>query len=258
MWKRKKIERDPSQSGRARRWRVSWVWIEGVLLATALVLLAVFLVARIDGYRASRAALREFPTLNSVPATATGPAEGAAEGPRQPDSPFVSANKERQSAPAQAGTLIAVLRIPKIHLAVPVLEGTDALTLNRGAGRIAGTVRPGESGNIGIAAHRDGFFRRLKNVHVGDAIELASLDGTETYTVDSIRIVSPDDIKVLAPRAHPSLTLVTCYPFHFVGSAPQRYIVSASLLRDESNGAENLQPGAPAEPVNAGKTATRP
>ncbi len=125
------------------------------------------------------------------------------------------------------GGPLAVLAIPRIGLEVPVLQGTDDLTLNRGVGLIEGTPRPGEVGNAGIAGHRDGFFRGLKDVGVGDAIELSSLSGFHSYVVESIRIVQPEDVSVLDPASSSVLTLVTCYPFYFVGSAPQRYIVRA-------------------------------
>ena len=131
---------------------------------------------------------------------------------------------------------LAVLRIPKVHLEVPVLEGTDDLILNRGVGHILGTVRPGEDGNIGIAGHRDGFFRVLKDVRPEDTIELSTSSRTDTYIVDQIVVVHPDDASVLQPRSISSLTLVTCYPFYFVGSAPERYIVQASMAdRDRLN-----------------------
>ena len=126
---------------------------------------------------------------------------------------------------------LAILRIPKVHLEVAVLAGTDDLTLNRGVGLIEGTNRPGEGGSIGIAGHRDGFFRVLKDVHRGDTIELETLDQVDRYRVDEIVVVSPRDVSVLGPTAAPRLSLVTCYPFYFVGSAPERYVVAASLER---------------------------
>ena len=145
---------------------------------------------------------------------------------------------------------LAVLRIAKVHLEVPVLEGTDELILNRGVGHIGGTMRPGENGNIGIAGHRDGFFRVLKDVGPGDAIELATTSGTDTYIVDQIVLVSPNDVSVLQPRSVSSLTLVTCYPFYFVGSAPQRYIVQASITNPDLpnlrvNRRASSEPGGP-------------
>jgi len=129
---------------------------------------------------------------------------------------------------------IGILRIPKIHVEVPVLDGTDELSLNRGVGRIAGTANPGQEGNIGIAGHRDGFFRGLKDVALGDTVEVVTQRRTETYIIDNIVIVDPDDTSVLQARQRPSLTLVTCYPFHFVGSAPRRYIVQALLVNSDA------------------------
>jgi len=126
-------------------------------------------------------------------------------------------------------SMVAVLGISKFRLRVPVFEGTDDLILNRGVGWIVGTGRPGEAGNIGLAGHRDGFFRGLKDIAVGDAVELTTLAARATYVVDEIEIVSPERVDVLAPRASPSLTLVTCYPFYYVGDAPQRFIVHARL-----------------------------
>jgi len=124
---------------------------------------------------------------------------------------------------------LALLRVGKIHLEVPVFEGTDERVLNRGVGRIEGTARIDESGNIGIAGHRDGFFRGLKDIAVGDVIELETAAGTQTYMIDFVRLVEKNDVSVLKSDSVPSLTLVTCFPFYFVGSAPQRYIVHASL-----------------------------
>jgi sortase A len=136
----------------------------------------------------------------------------------------------KESLATKFGTPLAILSIPKIGLEVPVFDGTDDLTLNRGAGRIAGTVGPGEPGNMGVAAHRDGFFRKLKDVHVGDTIQLAANRGNYRYTVENIEIVDPTNVSVLRSQPQSSITLVTCYPFYFVGSAPQRYIVHASLI----------------------------
>ncbi len=131
----------------------------------------------------------------------------------------------------------AVLRIPRVGIEVPVFEGTSDLVLNRGVGHIAGTALPGQpgnvSGNIVIAGHRDGFFRGLKDIAVGDRIELqrpGSVSLTDTYLVRNIAIVFPSDTSVLHSTDTSTLTLVTCYPFYYVGAAPQRYIVRATLL----------------------------
>jgi len=140
----------------------------------------------------------------------------------------------RQGRGRHFSSALAVLRIASIQLEVPVLNGTDPLTLNRGIGWIRGTTQPGQFGNIGLAGHRDGFFRRLKDLRVGERIELVTQDRTDTFVIDNMRVVNPEDVSALRPGA-PSLTLVTCYPFYFVGSAPQRYIVHASILRSMSD-----------------------
>ena len=132
------------------------------------------------------------------------------------------------------GPPLAIVRIPALDLQVPLLEGTDDLVLNRGVGRIVGTARPGELGNIGIAGHRDGFFRGLKDIGEGDTIELETLTATDIYRIDGITIVTPQDVHVLEHQSVPTLTLVTCYPFYFVGKAPKRYIVSATLVESDS------------------------
>jgi sortase A len=135
-----------------------------------------------------------------------------------------------ESLVTREGSPSAVLSIPKLHLEAPVYDGTDDLTLNRGVGRIIGTARLGEAGNTGIAGHRDGFFRGLKDIAPGDRIDLVLTSQTRHYVVENIQITTPDDVSVLQPRPKASLTLVTCYPFYFVGSAPQRYIISASFV----------------------------
>ena len=124
---------------------------------------------------------------------------------------------------------LAILRIPKISLEAPVFNDTDDLTLNRGVGRILGTAQIGQPGNLGIAGHRDGFFRGLKDIELGDTIELQLPGGTDRYAVSQIQVVAPEDTYVLRQQSEPTLTLVTCYPFYYVGSAPKRYIVTAYI-----------------------------
>lgn len=126
---------------------------------------------------------------------------------------------------------MAQLSIPRLQLFAPLFDGTDDVTLDRGVGRIAGTARPGEGGNVGVAGHRDGFFRRLKDIQVGDTIEISAHDQSTTYRVERVEIVTPSDVQVLKSGPVPSLTLVTCYPFYFAGHAPQRFIVEATLVQ---------------------------
>jgi sortase A len=129
----------------------------------------------------------------------------------------------------------ALLRIPAIDLAVPLLEGIDEITLNRGVGRIPGMARKiADGGNFGIAGHRDGYFRGLKDIGVGDTIEVLTLTDTFSYRVDDISIIGKNDLSVLQPTDNQVLTLVTCYPFYFVGHAPKRYIVKAVLEQQDT------------------------
>jgi len=203
--------------------------VERLLLVFGLLMLGVYLGARAHKAVLSRAAIAGFKTEPPDPAGPSGTLQLVAA---KPDFSLWSEKRVREyqdSLLAHFAPALGILRIPKIAVEVPVLEGTDDLSLNRGVGRIAGTATLGESGNIGIAGHRDGFFRGLKDVGPGDRIELVTPNETETYVIDQISIVDPDDVSVLGPRPRPSLTLVTCYPFYFVGSAPKRYIVQASI-----------------------------
>ena len=122
-----------------------------------------------------------------------------------------------------------LLRIPQLTLDVPVYGDTSDLNLDRGAGHIPGTAELAEAGNTGIAAHRDGFFRKLKDVELGMDIYIEHGGKTLRYHITEISIVTPQESAVLAPTERPSVTLVTCYPFYFVGNAPKRFIVRGEL-----------------------------
>ncbi len=121
-----------------------------------------------------------------------------------------------------------ILRSADGRIDALILEGTGEWSLNRGVGRIEGTAPlTAAVGNIGIAGHRDGFFRALRHVRMGDHFTIETPGRTRTFAVDLIRVVEPEAVHVLDPTATPTLTLVTCYPFYWVGSAPQRFIVRA-------------------------------
>ena len=122
---------------------------------------------------------------------------------------------------------VALLEIERLGLKVPVFVGTNRLTLNRGAGIVDGTALPGENGNMVISAHRDSYFRSLKDIAVDDPIVLKTLDGPKHFRVADISITDPLDVSVLDETPTSTLTLITCYPFYFVGYAPERYIVRA-------------------------------
>jgi sortase A len=204
-----------------------WRRLERLAFGLGALLLIAFGAIRLHAYLGSRRDLARFQA--SVARGADAPSTAAEE----PPADFRLWSPERVKAyraslREKSGEPLAVLRIPSIDLEVAVLAGTDEVTLNRAVGWIAGTARPGETGNVGVAGHRDGFFRGLKDLGPGESIELETHGGRVSYCVDEIRIVRPEAVEVLAPTAGASLTLVTCYPFYFVGSAPERYIVKAS------------------------------
>jgi sortase A len=127
-------------------------------------------------------------------------------------------------------TPAGVLRIPSVSLRVPIYEGASERNLHRGAARIEGTARLDEQGNIGIAGHRDGFFRVLEKVAVGDLVTVEHVYGVQTYQITEMLIVLPSDVGVLRSAGGSVLTLVTCYPFYYVGAAPKRFIVRAARI----------------------------
>lgn len=135
-----------------------------------------------------------------------------------------------------SGTItVGKIEIPAVGLATRVLEGSNAGTLRLAVGHILGTAFPGPSGNVGLAGHRDTFFRPLRKIKVGDEIRFSTAAGTFKYRVVSLRVVLPNAIEVLNNTQRPTLTLVTCYPFDFVGDAPQRLIVRAEMVRASPN-----------------------
>ncbi len=191
-------------------------WIERGLLATGIALgawcAAVLVEARFHNAAAAREQL--IVTQTAVPVL---PGEGDSAGPRE----------HASSAPAP-GTLLGRIEAPSVRMSAAVLEGSDDATLSRGAGHIEDTPFPGENGNIGIAGHRDTVFRPLRRIKVGDPLTLTADGRTYYYKITKTMIVGPDDVYVLDPTPQPTLTLVTCYPFEFIGHAPKRFIVQAT------------------------------
>lgn len=131
------------------------------------------------------------------------------------------------SQPIKEGDVLGRMEIPRIGVSVMVLQGTTSQTLRLGAGHIDGTALPGESGNIGIAGHRDTYFRPLKDIRANDEIQIQTATGITRYEVDWIQITAPSDGGIVFPSSESALTLVTCYPFHFIGAAPERFVVHA-------------------------------
>ena len=201
-------------SDRARR------WAERVLLLIAVVALGWYAAVSIEARHEQTVLSRE---LRREVAAARPPAPEALVPPANPPaSPRIP--------PPPPRTLLGRLEVPRIHLSAIAREGVDAGTLRGSIGHIPGTALPGSTGNAGFAAHRDTFFRPLKDVRKGDTVTLTTPGGTYAYVVTGTRIVEPSDVWVLNPTAEPTLTLVTCYPFYYVGSAPHRFIVSGRLV----------------------------
>lgn len=138
-----------------------------------------------------------------------------------------SAQQPETDVSVAPGTPIARLEIPRLEIDVVVAEGTSSKVLRRAVGRLERSARPGERGNIVLAGHRDTFFRPLAGIREGDLIVLDSETGPRTYEVEWVKIVEPTDVHVLRKSRYPALTLVTCYPFQYVGRAPQRFVVRA-------------------------------
>lgn len=130
----------------------------------------------------------------------------------------------------ESGSTLAILRIESAGIEVPVFDSTSKTALNRGAGHVSDTALPGTRGNIAIAGHRDGFFRGLKDIGIGASIELTTLDGQQNFQVSEVMVVDPLDVSVLEASKESVITLITCYPFYFVGPAPERFIVKATLV----------------------------
>ena len=151
-----------------------------------------------------------------------------------------------RAAPAQ-GSTIGRIEIPRLGVSAVIRAGSDARTLRLAVGYVPGTALPGEHGNVGLAGHRDTFFRKLRDISPDDEIRVTTKDGVFRYFVERTNIVKPSDVWVLNATGYPALTLVTCYPFSYIGSAPQRFIVRAALRSPDRLGA--FRRGPPKPPV---------
>lgn len=211
-------------------------WLEKILLVVGVLCLGIFLWSWLDSrlFEAQQNEVLE-QTLaehRALPARTTPASETDSL------SSFKRTEKKLEIPPPEDGELLGRIQIPSVEVTAMVVEGVGKKSLRRAAGHIPGTALPSEgSGNVGIAAHRDSFFRGLKDIRKDDTIELTTLDGTHRYKVEWTKIVQPSDTSVLAATEEPALTLVTCYPFYYVGSAPKRFIVRAHRI-EEDDGSE--------------------
>jgi len=181
-------------------------WVQIALVAAGAGALGYCAFVLVDTWNFQREANGHFDPLHLQPAAPPSPGSGA------------------------MSSLVGRLEIPRVGLSVVVAEGVDDATLRRAAGHIPGTALPGRSGNVGIAGHRDTLFRSLRGIRLDDAILLTTLQGEYRYRVVSTKVVDPSDVAVLDPDGGEILTLVTCYPFYFIGPAPDRFIVRAERV----------------------------
>jgi sortase A len=207
-----------------------WKLCERVLLLLGVLLVGIYFGALLHGAVASRIAIWRFDNAQVEAAS------GHTAVPSLGDTDVSLWSSSRIQAYKQTLTMrfdppSGVLRIPRLGFVAPIFEGTHDLILNRGLGWVLGTAQLGDTGNIGIAGHRDGFFRVLKDIEIGDSVDLVLQRRTLRYIVQSTEVVNPNDNGVLKATNQPELTLVTCYPFYFVGSAPQRFIVHTFLSK---------------------------
>lgn len=218
------MKRPPrSSTSKASRHERVWLLAERALLTCGLLTLVAWAGLRLEGATGARHELDRFADLQAARAGESRPIAAPNLSLWEPKRIVAWRSAlEKPAAPP-----LGVLRIRKIGLEVAVLPGTDDFTLDRAVGHIEQTALPGTDGNSGIAGHRDGFFRGLKDVGPGDGIEIETLQGEEVYRVERVWVVDPQDVTVLDATPTRALTLVTCYPFYHVGPAPQRYIVRA-------------------------------
>ena len=171
-------------------------------------------------------------TTASAPVDPTGEAAGFDVNVAPPDQSLWSSGRiasYAESLKANTSEVIGLFSIPRLDLEVPLYDKASDLHMDRGIARIEGTSQPGAAGNMGIAGHRDGYFRVLKDIKFGDELIVTSVNGPQTYLVEQLMIVDPSAVEVLDQTKETAITLVTCYPFYFVGHAPERFIVRAVL-----------------------------
>ncbi len=211
----------PAEPGRSRRTRRAVRVAEALAWLLGLVLSGFYVAASVHAERHSVADADRF--------------HRALESRRDIDRSLWSRGRKSAYDNAHSTQLElpeALLVIDRIELEVPVRRGIDEVTLNRSVGRVPGSAEPGATGNTVLAGHRDSFFRQLGGVEHGDRIELETLEGRHVYTVEKTLIVAPDAVHVMDQTDASILTLITCYPFYFVGPAPQRYVVQARRMPD--------------------------
>ena len=197
-------------------------WVQRALIAVGVACLVSYSVITVHTWRYQRAAKSEIVRIASVERAQPVAAAADAPGPVKP---------------LATGELIGKVEIPRLGLSAAVAEGDDDKTLRKAVGHLPDTPLPWHrQGNVALAAHRDGLFRRLENIRLDDEVRMVTPRGDFQYRVTKTHIVDPGDVWVIAPTAVPTITLITCYPFSFVGNAPRRFVVQAQLVQKELGG----------------------
>lgn len=217
--------------GAARSRRTTLQWVERLLLLVGVLCVGYFLYTYAEAQLYQAFEDRELDKiLNDTAATGT-------SGTTKEATPAPRAVPRRTFA---AGSAVGRIEIPRLGVSAVIRAGSDARTLRLAVGYIPGTALPGDRGNFGLAGHRDTFFRKLRDINPDDEIRIVTQDGVFTYNVQRTSIVMPQDIWVLDPTNYPALTLVTCYPFNYIGSAPKRFIVRAVLRTTSAPAQSNV------------------
>jgi len=206
-------------------------WLQRVLIASAVLLLGYCGFVLVDSWIYQK---RESGNLERLLR------DQRAAGKGQP--PTGSATLPQAPPAIGPDGLIGRIEIPRLGLSAIVAEGTDQTTLRRAVGHIPGTALPGQPGNAGLAGHRDTFFRALQNVRLNDIVTVTTLRGDYRYGVVSMKVASPYDVALLNPTRNEILTLVTCYPFYFVGAAPNRFVVRAERVAESAGAPQRKSP----------------
>ena len=194
------------------------VWIERALLCAGLVS---------GGWSLLAAAQEHFYRSLPIPAAPVAVSAARLPGEDPSDAPVA---RHRTTSAVAPGAWVARLEAPTVGLTATVIEGSSDAMLARAAGHIEGTAFPGDAGNVGIAGHRDTTFRPLRHLRVGDTLRVTTASRVLDYRIARTFVVNPEDVHVLDATDHATLTLVTCYPFTFIGHAPKRYIIQADLV----------------------------
>ena len=209
-------------------------WLERLLFLVAIVAIGWYATVRIDATREQAALSRDLENARAAAAAATSLRQTAPSRVERAAGPRLDADPPKaERLPARA--LIGRIEVARLKLSAVAREGVDVRTLRSAVGHVPGTALPGEEGNAAFAAHRDTFFRPLERVRTGDEVVVTTPTGVHRYAVTGTRIVDPSEVSVLQATQGRQLTLVTCYPFNFAGSAPKRFIVQATLRDSPSH-----------------------